>query len=322
MKRVILILAGLVASFCLNAQSVGVGTDTPNENAALHVHSADGDQGVLVPRLKDASLVAMAATFGTAETGMLVFNVDDGEFQFWTGTVWETVGASGGSGDDLGDHITDTNIVLGGNYLSGDGDDEGITVDASGNVNIGTTNTTATEITGTLDVSSNVGVAAVVTANDFDYSSRQDRIKSIPAAAWRIGSDNSAVMLANFNEVGLQSGISQANIIAPLDVPHLSQLTDVRCYVSNTSGFDAELRLYIKYNETTQAEYATVNVPGGQIDWVEITTGSNTSAGAPKLPWSIDNEKFNYYLYFDEDTPNAGITIRGCHIVYNVASPD
>lgn len=43
------------------------------------------------------------------------------------------------SGDNLGNHIATTNIELNGNYLSGDGDNEGIYVDNAGNVGIGTT---------------------------------------------------------------------------------------------------------------------------------------------------------------------------------------
>ncbi|MGE0512883.1 MAG: tail fiber domain-containing protein [Hyphomicrobiaceae bacterium] len=48
--------------------------------------------------------------------------------------------AGGGSGaDNLGNHTATQNIVLGSNYLSGDGGNEGLSVDASGKVGIGTT---------------------------------------------------------------------------------------------------------------------------------------------------------------------------------------
>ncbi|POB13417.1 tail fiber domain-containing protein [Halobacteriovorax sp. DA5] len=46
-----------------------------------------------------------------------------------------TSGAGGGS-DNLGNHILTQNLLLGSNYLSGDGDAEGITIDASGNVTV------------------------------------------------------------------------------------------------------------------------------------------------------------------------------------------
>ena len=43
-------------------------------------------------------------------------------------------------GDNLGNHALDSNLKLGNFYLSGDGDDEGITIDTSGRVVIGTPN--------------------------------------------------------------------------------------------------------------------------------------------------------------------------------------
>jgi len=43
-----------------------------------------------------------------------------------------------GVGDDLGDHTATTNILLNGEWLSGDGGDEGVFVDSAGNVGIGT----------------------------------------------------------------------------------------------------------------------------------------------------------------------------------------
>ncbi len=44
----------------------------------------------------------------------------------------------GGAGDNLGDHIATANIQLNGNYLSGDGGSEGVYVNNSGQVGIGT----------------------------------------------------------------------------------------------------------------------------------------------------------------------------------------
>ena len=49
--------------------------------------------------------------------------------------TWESLP----SADNLGNHTPAQNVVLGSNYLSGDGGNEGIYVDGSGNVGIGTT---------------------------------------------------------------------------------------------------------------------------------------------------------------------------------------
>ncbi len=52
--------------------------------------------------------------------------------------TWENLGALSAA-DNLGNHTATQNLILGSYYLSGDGGNEGIYVDASGNVGIGTT---------------------------------------------------------------------------------------------------------------------------------------------------------------------------------------
>ena len=74
-----------------------------------------------------------------------------------TGTVNATAFVGDGSGltgitapgDNLGNHTATQNIILSGNYLSGDGGDEGVFVTSIGNVGIGTTSpATSLEIEG------------------------------------------------------------------------------------------------------------------------------------------------------------------------------
>src|SRR5690606_36217815 len=47
-------------------------------------------------------------------------------------------GGGGGAADHLGNHVTTQNLVLGSNWISGDGGNEGISIDANGKVGIGT----------------------------------------------------------------------------------------------------------------------------------------------------------------------------------------
>ncbi|MDF1696303.1 MAG: hypothetical protein P1U56_10740 [Saprospiraceae bacterium] len=47
-------------------------------------------------------------------------------------------------GDDLGSHVAGQNLQMGGNWLSRDGDNEGITVDNNGNVGVGTSSPSST----------------------------------------------------------------------------------------------------------------------------------------------------------------------------------
>ncbi len=71
-------------------------------------------------------------TLAAKQSAMLMYDT--------TAQRWRQVsnGTATGSGDNLGNHTATANIQLGSNWLSGDGGNEGVFVDASGNVGIGT----------------------------------------------------------------------------------------------------------------------------------------------------------------------------------------
>ena len=124
----------------MNAQNVGIGTSTPD--AKLEITATDA--GILIPRVELTGTTDVT-TISDADTSEIVYNsatvsdVTPG-FYYWNGGSWERMLISGDvDGDDLGDHISTENIQLSGYYLSNDGDDEGVYIDASGNVGIGTT---------------------------------------------------------------------------------------------------------------------------------------------------------------------------------------
>jgi len=76
----------------------------------------------------------------------------DGKILKRIGSVWSCADdATGGGGDNLGNHTATQNIQLGANWLSGDGGNEGIRVDASGRVGIGTVPGTAGLVIGGVD---------------------------------------------------------------------------------------------------------------------------------------------------------------------------
>ncbi|HAB90019.1 MAG TPA: hypothetical protein DCF84_05735, partial [Bacteroidetes bacterium] len=90
MRSLYLILVVLVCStVTLFAQdNVGIGTLTPNPNAALDIES--NDKGLLIPRLDPAQRAAIQLGLGAAETGLLVFDPVDELFYYWDNTqaVW------------------------------------------------------------------------------------------------------------------------------------------------------------------------------------------------------------------------------------------
>lgn len=72
--------------------SIGIGTTTPDPNAVLDVHS--NQKGVLFPRLTAAQQTTLASMLGPSEMGMIVTDATTGRQMSWSGSVWNTIGAS------------------------------------------------------------------------------------------------------------------------------------------------------------------------------------------------------------------------------------
>lgn len=115
--------------------SINQGGLAPDNSAMLDVSSTNS--GLLIPRM---TLVQRNALVNPANS-LLIYQTDNTPgYYFNSGSatipVWDQLITSG---DNLGNHIATTNIQLSGNYLSGDGDNEGVFVTNTGNVGIGTT---------------------------------------------------------------------------------------------------------------------------------------------------------------------------------------
>ncbi|MBL0152816.1 MAG: hypothetical protein IPP93_04755 [Chitinophagaceae bacterium] len=89
MKRLIFFLLSLPLWQVLIAQSVGVGTNTPNNSAQLDISSTS--KGVLVPRLTEAEKVAIPSP----ATGLLIFNSSTNSFQYFNSVSWVNITHSG-----------------------------------------------------------------------------------------------------------------------------------------------------------------------------------------------------------------------------------
>jgi hypothetical protein len=86
--RKLFLLFTFLASLQIYAQNktLGVGTNTPNSNAALDVVSPTNNQGLLMPRLTTAQRISMA--LGPADIGLLVYDLTTNSVQTWDGTAW------------------------------------------------------------------------------------------------------------------------------------------------------------------------------------------------------------------------------------------
>ncbi len=112
---------------------IGIGTTTPHASSILELSATN--KGFLVPRMTQAQRTSIASP----ATGLLVYQTNGTPgFYYYNGSDWSLISTS--SGDNLGNHIATQNIRLNGNWLSGDGGSEGVYVNNSGNVGIGTNN--------------------------------------------------------------------------------------------------------------------------------------------------------------------------------------
>jgi hypothetical protein len=89
---VIVFLFSLNQAFAQN--SMGIGTETPNNNAVLHLVSPTNDQGFLVPKVTTAQRTASAfiAKLAATDNGLLVYDTDLNNFFYWGGTSWINIG--------------------------------------------------------------------------------------------------------------------------------------------------------------------------------------------------------------------------------------
>jgi Chaperone of endosialidase/Head domain of trimeric autotransporter adhesin len=86
MAKLFFTLLLAVATFCIQAQNVGIGTTTPNTNAALEISSSS--KGLLIPRTSTASRTAIASP----PKGLMVYDSSFSAFYYYDGGRWLPVG--------------------------------------------------------------------------------------------------------------------------------------------------------------------------------------------------------------------------------------
>jgi hypothetical protein len=132
---IMLVLGGILVRPCALVQGVKIGdaAGPPDASALLDldVPGMTGKKGILIPRMTETEKLEIISP----TTSLMVYQTDaTAGFYYYDGTQWVGFGTSS---DDLGNHTASENIELNGNWLSGDGDAEGISIAPNGNIGLG-----------------------------------------------------------------------------------------------------------------------------------------------------------------------------------------
>jgi len=93
----LLLLILLIATAFAQNKSLGVGTATPNTNAALHVNSETNNQGFIMPRLTTSQRNNLGSSLTPTDNGLMLYDTDLNTIYIWDGAKWNTTSqVSGG----------------------------------------------------------------------------------------------------------------------------------------------------------------------------------------------------------------------------------
>ncbi|MFD1630456.1 hypothetical protein [Pseudopedobacter beijingensis] len=97
LKNISLLIILFISTLNVLAQegSVGIGTRQPNANAILDIVSKE--KGVLVSRLTNTERAVLTLKLSQADTGLLIYNISENQFNYWDGVSWSVLGMETGT---------------------------------------------------------------------------------------------------------------------------------------------------------------------------------------------------------------------------------
>ncbi len=118
----------LVIALNIHAQNnIGIGTNTPNNNAKLDISSTT--KGILIPRMTSAQRITLAGTLGLSDEGLMVYDTDLQKFFYWD----KNIGFSGNWNQVRPGSLSDGKIWI------GDATNTAVEQSISGDINISNT---------------------------------------------------------------------------------------------------------------------------------------------------------------------------------------
>ena len=222
----------------------------------------------------------------TPTAGQIFYNSTSNDMVFYNGTTWLSMNGSSGA-DDLGDHTATQDLDLGVNKLVGNGGTEGVSIDASGNVGIGTTNPTEKlEIPdGTIKLGSTGDTFLQmisfnrngVEIGTLDNSSNDIRLKALSNSdVLIINDDNSGIIV---KESTGNVGVGTITPAAKLDVSGDIRATQI-CDETGANCLDLSTGQGSLWTSGTESILSSSNVVvGSSTDWLTGAVPSGQNIG-------------------------------------------
>lgn len=193
-----------------------------------------------------------------------------------------------------------------------DGATNRLTIEASGEVGIGTQNPTSR-----LEVVGNIEIPA---ANDYIYSSNKTKYLHVPNIAYTLMSTSLTGARVEHATTGIFARIygttGTGKMAAPIYLPDSAVITELRVYLNNGSATNSSVEIF-RYGGTGALGTALASIS------VNNTTGLQTFTDNTITNATIDNENYFYYVvYTGAATTTFDNAIYGTRITYTVTKAD
>ena len=313
--------------------NIGIGVAVPTnklEVAGTAKATAFEGNGAALTSLNAGNIASGTLSEARMANGAYMIDGAGVSGQVWTSDGagrghWTDVSVTGG-GDNLGNHAATQNVIMGNHWLSGDGGSEGLQVDASGKVTLGSAGSIALETgtdgavklgdaylsaksgAGTLEDFANLGTNTWYGNNQWNFSGA-GALMQVKGSEVRFYTHNGSA--ASFAETMVMDVNGNMGLGVAVPGEKLEVAGAIR--IANTTGTTAGT---IRWTGTDFEGY------DGSA-WVSLTSGEGSTTGG-NSPWSANGDDIAFTtgrVGIGINTPQHALdvsgTIRACEVEVN-----